>query len=148
MSITNKQEGFCQEYIKDHNGTQSAIRAGYSPKTANEQAARLLTKVSIKERIGQLETKKAENIEYDRKESMRRKQVLLDALRARIANNDDQAIRTAHTILKQMDNINGLESITNINVDQQAPKPLSEQDRAELKELAAARDRKSKVKLA
>lgn len=46
--ITPKQERFCNEYLIDLNGTQAAIRAGYSPKTANEQAVRLLAKVSVK----------------------------------------------------------------------------------------------------
>lgn len=46
--LTNKQQAFVDEYLIDMNGTQSAIRAGYSEKTANEQAARLLANVSIK----------------------------------------------------------------------------------------------------
>jgi len=33
---------FVQEYLKDFNGTQAAIRAGYSPKSAHVQANRLL----------------------------------------------------------------------------------------------------------
>lgn len=45
--LTPKQQRFVQEYLKDLNGTQAAIRAGYSPRTANEQAARLLAKVSV-----------------------------------------------------------------------------------------------------
>lgn len=45
--LTPKQERFVQEYLVDLNGTQAAIRAGYSVRTANEQAARLLAKVSI-----------------------------------------------------------------------------------------------------
>ncbi len=31
--LTNKQEMFCREYLIDLNGTQAAIRAGYSVKT-------------------------------------------------------------------------------------------------------------------
>lgn len=46
--MTPKQQRFCDEYLVDCNATQAAIRAGYSPKTANEQAARLLANVSIK----------------------------------------------------------------------------------------------------
>lgn len=46
-ALTPKQERFAAEYLIDLNGTQAAIRAGYSPKTANEQAARLLTNVSV-----------------------------------------------------------------------------------------------------
>src|SRR5665647_473191 len=45
--LTAKQRLFVAEYIVDLNGTQAAIRAGYSPKTANEQASRLLAHVSI-----------------------------------------------------------------------------------------------------
>lgn len=47
MSLTEKQIRFCEEYLIDLNGTQAAIRSGYSSKTANEQAARLLANVSI-----------------------------------------------------------------------------------------------------
>lgn len=46
-----KQRRFCDEYLIDCNATQAAIRAGYSKKTANEQAARLLANVSIKSYI-------------------------------------------------------------------------------------------------
>lgn len=46
-----KQQLFIKEYLVDLNGTQAAIRAGYSEKTANEQSARLLAKVSIKEQV-------------------------------------------------------------------------------------------------
>lgn len=46
-----KQRRFCDEYLIDCNATQAAIRAGYSKKTANEQAARLLANASIKSYI-------------------------------------------------------------------------------------------------
>lgn len=49
--MSKKQDRFVEEYLIDLNGTQAAIRAGYSPKTANEQAARLLANVSIREKI-------------------------------------------------------------------------------------------------
>lgn len=51
-----KYEAFCNEYVVDRNGAQSAIRAGYSAKTANSKAAQLLTIVSIQERINELES--------------------------------------------------------------------------------------------
>ena len=34
MSLSNKQRVFIEEYLKDFNATQAAIRAGYSEKTA------------------------------------------------------------------------------------------------------------------
>ena len=46
--MTNKQLKFCEEYLIDLNATRAAIRAGYSPKTANEQGCQLLAKVSIR----------------------------------------------------------------------------------------------------
>lgn len=47
MKLTAKQKKFADEYLIDLNATQAAIRAGYSVKTANEQGARLLAKVSV-----------------------------------------------------------------------------------------------------
>ncbi len=46
--LTPRQARFVKEYLVDLNGTQAAIRAGYSEHTANEQAARLLANVSVK----------------------------------------------------------------------------------------------------
>lgn len=46
--LTPKQQRFVEEYLLDHNGTKAAIRAGYSKHTANEQAAGLLAKPSIR----------------------------------------------------------------------------------------------------
>ena len=34
--MTGKQERFCDEYMIDLNAKQAAIRAGYSPKTAEQ----------------------------------------------------------------------------------------------------------------
>ncbi|HBT4942354.1 terminase small subunit [Klebsiella pneumoniae] len=51
--LTDQQRLFVAEYLKDNNATQAAIRAGYSKKTANEQGARLLAKVSIAQAIAQ-----------------------------------------------------------------------------------------------
>lgn len=51
MAINEKQQRFVDEYLIDLNGTQAAIRAGYSAKTANEQASRLLANVSIQQAI-------------------------------------------------------------------------------------------------
>ncbi len=60
MSLSEKQRRFVDEYLIDLNGTQAAIRAGYSPRTANEQAARLLAKVSIQTEVKRLKAIKAE----------------------------------------------------------------------------------------
>ena len=57
--MTDKQDRFCEEYMIDLNATQAAIRAGYSPKTAREQAPRLLANVSIQNRIAQLQAEQS-----------------------------------------------------------------------------------------
>lgn len=52
--LTPKQERFCEEYVVDLNGTQAAIRAGYSEKTAQEQASQNLSKLIIQNRVSEL----------------------------------------------------------------------------------------------
>ena len=42
-----RQKRFADEYLIDLNATQAAIRAGYSPKTAQVQGARLLSNVMV-----------------------------------------------------------------------------------------------------
>ena len=53
--LNHKRYLFCLEYIKDYNGTQAAIRAGYSKNTATEQASQLLTNLNVKDTIAELE---------------------------------------------------------------------------------------------
>lgn len=47
MALTPKQDRFIQEYLKDLNATQAAIRAGYSEKTASEVGYENLRKPQI-----------------------------------------------------------------------------------------------------
>lgn len=42
MSVSFKRKRFYKEYLIDGNGTAAAIRAGYSPKTAQVQASQML----------------------------------------------------------------------------------------------------------
>ena len=58
--LTPKQAAFVAEYLIDLNATQAAIRAGYSAKTAKEQATRLLTNVHIASAIAEQTAKRAE----------------------------------------------------------------------------------------
>ena len=59
--MTHRQELFIQEYIKTGNATSSAIKAGYSKKTARAIGQRLLTFVDIKKKIEELSQKIACN---------------------------------------------------------------------------------------
>lgn len=47
MARTDKRQAFVTEYLIDFNATQAAIRAGYAPRSARQQAARLLTNDDI-----------------------------------------------------------------------------------------------------
>ena len=51
MALTPKQKRFVAEYLLDLNATAAAKRAGYSEKTACEQAARLLANVKVQEAV-------------------------------------------------------------------------------------------------
>lgn len=55
--MTPKQARFVAEYLIDLNGTQAAIRAGYSPKTAKVQASDLLTKPDIASAVAEGQAK-------------------------------------------------------------------------------------------
>jgi phage terminase small subunit len=48
VKLTEKQKRFADYYIESGNGAESAIRAGYSEKTAKEIASENLTKPNIK----------------------------------------------------------------------------------------------------
>jgi phage terminase small subunit len=49
--LTNRQKVFINEYLKSFNATESAIKAGYSKKTAYSIGARLLKDVEIAEEL-------------------------------------------------------------------------------------------------
>ena len=65
MMLNSKQQKFCHEYTIDQNGAQSAIRAGYSSRTANVKGAQLLTIVSIRTKIQSLQNEIAERLKLD-----------------------------------------------------------------------------------
>ena len=69
--LTEKQKRFCNEYLIDLNATQAAIRAGYSEKTANEQAGRLLVNVSIQAYINQLKEERTTRLNMSADEVVR-----------------------------------------------------------------------------
>ena len=70
-SLTPKQQRFVEEYCLDTNGTQAAIRAGYSPRTANEQAARLLAKASVKEAVRAAQQARSERLQITQDDVIR-----------------------------------------------------------------------------
>lgn len=69
--LTDMQEVFVREYMVDWNGTQAAIRAGYSAKSAGEIAYQLLQKPSVREAIETLASARARRLGIDADELMR-----------------------------------------------------------------------------
>ena len=61
--LTEKQKRFCDEYLVDLNGTQAAIRAGYSKRTAMEQSYQLLQKTSVQQFLNEKRNKLADKLE-------------------------------------------------------------------------------------
>lgn len=84
IKLRGKQERFCQEYVLDRNGTQAAIRAGYSPRTANEQAAQILASISVQQRVQQLTRRSLEKLK--RKLDITRERIITELARIAFAD--------------------------------------------------------------
>lgn len=63
--LTDKQELFAREYLKDLNATQAAIRAGYSEKTAQVQSSRLLSNAMVQQRVSELASERNSRVGID-----------------------------------------------------------------------------------
>lgn len=65
MGLTARQSAFVDEYLRDLNATQAAIRAGYSAKTAYSQGERLLRNVEVSAAITAAKTARSERTKID-----------------------------------------------------------------------------------
>lgn len=63
MTLTIKQQLFVDEYLRDLNATQAAIRAGYSEKTAYSQGQRMLKNVETEKAIQGAMNKRSEKLQ-------------------------------------------------------------------------------------
>lgn len=63
--LNKKQNLFVQEYLVDLNGTQAAIRAGYSQRNADKIASQLLGKTRVREMIDKAQNERAERLNLD-----------------------------------------------------------------------------------
>lgn len=61
---------FCDNYLIHFNATKAAEQAGYSAKTATQQASRLLTKVKVQEYLQSRKEKIAEKLQYSQERTM------------------------------------------------------------------------------
>lgn len=83
MALTKKQKVFVEEYLIDLNATQAAIRAGYSPDTAQEQSSRLLSNVMVKAAVDKAMA------ERSRRTGVNADRVLLELAKIGFANITD-----------------------------------------------------------
>jgi hypothetical protein len=63
--LAARQQRFVEEYLLDLNGSQAAIRAGYSEQTATMQASRMLTNANIARAIAAAQAKVAQRLDCD-----------------------------------------------------------------------------------
>ncbi len=56
---------FAEEYAKSLNAEQSALAAGYAPKTARHSASRLLADVGIRRAVNEVQAQHAERVAVD-----------------------------------------------------------------------------------
>lgn len=70
-NLSQKQERFCMEYIKDLNAKQAAIRAGYAPKRAGEQGYSILQKPEAKAYIAEIMEAKNKELIADQDEILK-----------------------------------------------------------------------------
>ncbi|NCB17068.1 MAG: terminase small subunit, partial [Synergistales bacterium] len=61
--LTPKQAAFVREYLIDKNATQAAIRAGYSPRTADRIGPELLGKTRVEAEVNRNLIKQQERTE-------------------------------------------------------------------------------------
>jgi phage terminase small subunit len=85
--LTEQQELFCREYVKDLNATQAAIRAGYSEKGAFVRGCELLKLRKVADRVAALKQKSFDRIETESDMLLRQ---LVDECTADIADIIDE----------------------------------------------------------
>jgi phage terminase small subunit len=72
MALNDKQQRFVDEYLKDLNATQAAIRAGYSAKTAYAIAEKLLRKAEIQQAVQDAKKARSKRTEHHSRPSSSR----------------------------------------------------------------------------
>lgn len=93
--LTDKQELFAREYLKDLNATQAAIRAGYSENTARKIGSENLTKPDIAERIIELKDVRNEEVGIDAAYVLRRL-IEIDQMDVLDILKDDGGLKQIH----------------------------------------------------
>lgn len=104
--MNERQKKFAEYYAQSGNAAQSAIKAGYSDKYANTNAAKLLQNTTIQEYIREL----SEKAQDERIMTAKERQALL----SNIAKDDDNA---ASDRIKAVDTLNKMTGEYTVKVD-------------------------------
>ncbi len=70
--VTHRQQAFAREYLVDYNGTQAAIRAGYSKKGAHVEASKNLKNPKVQAELAKLAAPIKERAEFSAVELLNR----------------------------------------------------------------------------
>lgn len=101
--MTFKQDAFAREYLVDGNGKAAAIRAGYAPKRAKEQASQLLHLPTLQAKIEEYRRKVAQRSEVTREDAaLRQEEISAAAQKAGQFGPSAQAAMNAARIRGQV----------------------------------------------
>ena len=125
--LTPKQDAFVKAYLLNGgNATQAAISAGYSKKTANEQGAQNLAKLSIKEAIQEHQKEAQKDFIWSKEKKLELLQRIVNVASTEDGEKGMINMQSAIAAIKEHNLMQGdnapVESNTNIKVD----KPLAE----------------------
>lgn len=90
--ITPKQARFVEEYLKDLNATQAAIRAGYSQRSAKQRAAELLALPHVQAAVSEAQAARSQRTEIDQDYVLAR-MVEIDQMDVLDIMTDDMALK-------------------------------------------------------
>lgn len=91
--LTPRQKAFCQQFLLDLNGKQAAIRAGYSARTAEFQASRLLRIVKVQQYLQKIQAEARKRTDITKDEILAE---LASIFRAKITDYLDFDGKTIH----------------------------------------------------
>ena len=97
--MTEKQRRFVEEYAVDGNGKQAAIRAGYSPATAEVQASRLLRDAKVAAAVAEARKARSERTQITADWVLEQQQALVASA---LARDSDGSVEIARKALKDI----------------------------------------------
>lgn len=95
--LKGRRELFAREYLKDLHGKNAALRAGYSPTSAQTEASQLLAIPDVQERVAELARARNEKLEVEARD------VVLELVRMLTSDpalvcNEDGTVKNVHEI--------------------------------------------------